>query len=191
MHLFSCIVESCSANGSNGLGRFSISIPRTSASSGAGSRKPTGIIDVALIQSLVGRAKWLIWSRTMVILSSTNAIISQRRAFELVARRAKARFVLGLSATVARKDGHHPIIFMQCGPVRHRVDARAQTVGRGISPPRETSADRISVAANLWRPLSVLHAMRSTRPSRRTKSRNNLIFDDVLKALEAKRRPLC
>ena len=31
---------------------------------------------------------------------------------------------LGLSATVTRKDGHHPIIFMQCGPVRYRVDAR-------------------------------------------------------------------
>jgi len=35
-----------------------------------------------------------------------------------------------LSATVARKDGHHPIIFMQCGPVRHRVNARAQAVAR-------------------------------------------------------------
>jgi superfamily II DNA or RNA helicase len=35
-----------------------------------------------------------------------------------------------LSATVARKDGHHPIIFMQCGPVRHRVNARAQAAAR-------------------------------------------------------------
>ena len=43
---------------------------------------------------------------------------------------AKARFVLGLSATVARKDGHHPIIFMQCGPVRHQVNARAQAASR-------------------------------------------------------------
>ena len=52
------------------------------------------------------------------------------RSFELVARRAKARFVTGLSATVARKDGHHPIIFMQCGPVRYRVDAKKQAAGR-------------------------------------------------------------
>jgi very-short-patch-repair endonuclease len=51
-------------------------------------------------------------------------------SFEQVVRRAKARFVLGLSATVTRKDGHHPIIFMQCGPVRHRVDARAQAAAR-------------------------------------------------------------
>jgi very-short-patch-repair endonuclease len=51
-------------------------------------------------------------------------------SFEAVVRQAKARFVLGLSATIARKDGHHPIITMQCGPVRHRVDARVQAAGR-------------------------------------------------------------
>jgi hypothetical protein len=34
-----------------------------------------------------------------------------------------------MSATVARKDGH-PIIFMQCGPVRHQVNARAQAASR-------------------------------------------------------------
>ncbi len=51
-------------------------------------------------------------------------------SFEQVVRRAKARFVLGLSATVTRKDGHHPVIFMQCGPVRHRVDAKAQAAAR-------------------------------------------------------------
>src|SRR5208283_5206012 len=51
-------------------------------------------------------------------------------SFELVARRAKAKFVTGLSATVTRKDGHHPIIFMQCGPVRYRVDAKKQAAAR-------------------------------------------------------------
>lgn len=53
-------------------------------------------------------------------------------SFELVARRAKARYVPSLSATVARKDGHHPIIFMQCGPVRHRASAREQAAEHGI-----------------------------------------------------------
>ena len=51
-------------------------------------------------------------------------------SFEQVARQAKARFVTGLSATVTRKDGHHPIIFMQCGPLRHRVNAREQAASR-------------------------------------------------------------
>jgi superfamily II DNA or RNA helicase len=31
----------------------------------------------------------------------------------------KARFVLGLTATPIRRDGQQPIIFMQCGPIRH------------------------------------------------------------------------
>src|SRR5258705_8518339 len=43
---------------------------------------------------------------------------------------SKARYFLGLSATVTRKDGHHPIIVMQCGPVRHRVDARSEAAKR-------------------------------------------------------------
>ena len=42
----------------------------------------------------------------------------------------KRDIVTGLSATVTRKDGHHPIIFMQCGPVRYRVDARRQAAAR-------------------------------------------------------------
>ena len=45
-------------------------------------------------------------------------------SFELVARASKARYVTGPSATAVRKDGHHPIIFMQCGPIRHSVGAR-------------------------------------------------------------------
>ena len=38
--------------------------------------------------------------------------------FESVLRQIKAKYVLGLTATPTRKDGHHPIIYMQCGPVR-------------------------------------------------------------------------
>lgn len=42
-------------------------------------------------------------------------------------KEVKARYVMGLTATPARKDGHHPIIFMQCGPIRYRMKARAMT----------------------------------------------------------------
>lgn len=46
---------------------------------------------------------------------------------ERVLRAAPARYVTGLTATPKRRDGHHPIITMQCGPVRHTIghdDAR-------------------------------------------------------------------
>jgi superfamily II DNA or RNA helicase len=38
-------------------------------------------------------------------------------------RQVKAKFIVGLTATPTRKDGHHPIIFMQCGPIRFNLSA--------------------------------------------------------------------
>jgi len=51
-------------------------------------------------------------------------------SFEQVLRQVKARYITGLTATPQRKDGHHPIIVMQCGPIRHRVDAKEQALAR-------------------------------------------------------------
>lgn len=44
-------------------------------------------------------------------------------SFERIMRFANARYVYGLTATPIRKDGHQPIIFMQCGTIRHSVVA--------------------------------------------------------------------
>lgn len=53
--------------------------------------------------------------------------------FESVLKAVEAKYVYGLSATPVRKDGHHPIIFMQCGPVRYLVDAKSQAEKRTFS----------------------------------------------------------
>jgi superfamily II DNA or RNA helicase len=97
---------------------------------GGGRKKPTGLIDVAVIQSLVRKdvVDDCVANYGHVIVDECHHLSAH--SFEQVVRRAKARFVLGLSATVTRKDGHHPIIFMQCGPVRHHVDAKAQAAAR-------------------------------------------------------------
>ena len=97
---------------------------------GGGRNKPTGLLDVAVIQSLVRKdvVNDCVAEYGQVIVDECHHLSAH--SFEQVVRRAKARFVLGLSATVTRKDGHHPIIFMQCGPVRHRVDAKAQAAAR-------------------------------------------------------------
>ncbi|SFG38732.1 hypothetical protein SAMN05518801_12133 [Novosphingobium sp. CF614] len=156
---------------------------------GGGRRKPTGIIDVAVIQSLVrkGEVSDMVADYGHIVVDECHHLSAA--SFELVARRAKARYVLGLSATVARKDGHHPIIFMQCGPVRHRVDARVQAAERGIAHRarhRRTAFRLPSPLATLDRPSmpAVYAALAQDEP------RNDLIFDDVLKALEAKRSPV-
>jgi superfamily II DNA or RNA helicase len=97
---------------------------------GGGRRRPTGLIDVAVMQSLVrkGVTDDCVAEYGQLIVDECHHLSA--RSFEQVARQAQAKFVVGLSATVTRKDGHHPIIFMQCGPVRHRVDARAQAAAR-------------------------------------------------------------
>ena len=52
--------------------------------------------------------------------------------FEMILKYANAKYVYGLTGTPTRQDGHHPIIFMQCGAIRYRVDAKAQAVKRGF-----------------------------------------------------------
>ena len=97
---------------------------------GGGRRKPLGTIDVALIQSLVrkGVVDDRVGEYGHLIVDECHHLSAQ--SFEQVARRARAKFVTGLSATVTRKDGHHPIIFMQCRPVRYQVNAKAQAALR-------------------------------------------------------------
>ncbi len=51
-------------------------------------------------------------------------------SFDAILKTAKAKYVYGLTATPIRKDGHHPIIFMQCGPVRYRDNAKKQAEKR-------------------------------------------------------------
>ncbi|NBB79767.1 MAG: DEAD/DEAH box helicase family protein [Verrucomicrobia bacterium] len=97
---------------------------------GGGRRKLRGQIDVALIQSMV--RKDVVDDRIAdyghLIIDECHHLSAQ--SFERAVSRAKAKHVLGLSATVQRKDGHHPIIFMQCGPIRHRVGAKDQAKAR-------------------------------------------------------------
>ncbi len=156
---------------------------------GGGKRKPTGVIDVALIQSLVrnGEVDDLVARYGHLVVDECHHLSAA--SFELVARRSKACFVLGLSATVARKDGHHPIIFMQCGPVRHKVDAWTHAPERGIRHrvrDRSTKFELPASLASMERPpMPEIYAALA-----QDDERNDLIFDDVLEALERKRSPI-
>lgn len=156
---------------------------------GGGKRKPSGRIDVAVIQSLVrkGEVSDLVAGYGQLIVDECHHLSA--RSFEQVARRSKARFVLGLSATVARKDGHQPIIFMRCGPVRYRVDAKEQAERRGFEHRVQVRATDFQLPTQLLAqervPMPELYAALAA-----DEARNALIFDDVLTALEAGRYPL-
>lgn len=107
--------------------------PKRIGALGGGRKRLTSMLDVALVQSLARKdiVRDEVAQYGQMIIDECHHVCA--RSFERVARRAKARFVLGLSATPTRKDGHHPILFMQCGPIRHRVDARRQAATRPFS----------------------------------------------------------
>jgi len=162
---------------------------RTIGRIGGGRTKPTGLLDVAVIQSMVrnGVVNDLAGNYGHLIVDECHHLSAQ--SFEQVARQAKAKFVTGLSATVTRKDGHHPIIFMQCGPVRYRGNAKQQTAAH----PFEHS---VIVRPTGFRPL------RPANPDVRVQfhelyeeliadeERNRLICDEVIQALRDGRSPL-
>jgi superfamily II DNA or RNA helicase len=110
-------------------------------------------------------------------------------SFELVARRSKARYVLGLSATIARKDGHHPIIFMQCGLVRHRVDAKSQAAMRPFSHKVSIRETGFRLTPDLENQ-SLMQIAAIYAALAKDEKRNDRIFDDVLRSLEVGRRPV-
>ena len=156
---------------------------------GGGRKKPTGLLDVAVIQSMVrnGVVDDLAGHYGHLIVDECHHLSAQ--SFERVARQAPAKFVTGLSATVTRKDGHHPIIFMQCGPVRYRVNAKQQA----LAHPFEHTV--------IVRPTG-FRSLRPADPDVRVQfyelyeeliadeERNRLICSEVTKALRDGRSPL-
>lgn len=86
---------------------------------GGGRMKATGKIDIAVMQSLSrqGEVKPLVEDYGQIIVDECHHVGAA--SFEAIMKRARARYVLGLTATPVRRDGQQPIIFMQCGPIRH------------------------------------------------------------------------
>lgn len=150
-----------------------------------GSQKNTlhEIVDIAIIQSALsdGEAKDLVKNYGMVIVDECHHISAVN--FEKVLKSANAKYVYGLTATPTRQDGHHPIIFMQCGPIRYKVDAKEQAEKRPFEHyliPRFTSfrsaADKTITA--LYKELS------------ENQLRNDLIVNDVIETLSDGRTPI-
>jgi len=155
---------------------------------GGGRRKPKGQVDVALIQSLVrkGEVDDIVGNYGHLVVDECHHLSAV--SFELVARRSKARYILGLSATVTRKDGHHPIIVMQCGPVRHRVDARSEAAKRPFDHVVRIRETSFQLQATLGTSAPSIQDVFKELVD--DEARNDLIFVDVLCALEAGRSPV-
>jgi superfamily II DNA or RNA helicase len=86
---------------------------------GGGKNKPSGKIDIAVMQSLSRREDLveLLDVYGQIIVDECHHVSAF--SFESILKQVKSRYVVGLTATPIRRDGHQPIILMQCGPIRH------------------------------------------------------------------------
>jgi superfamily II DNA or RNA helicase len=160
--------------------------PKSIGRIGGGTNSPTGSLDIAILQSLnrKGAVRELVSEYGHVIVDECHHVPAF--TFEQVLDRAKARYLLGLTATPIRKDGHHPIVMMQCGPIRYRVTARSQAASRPFDHvviPRATGFRMPAGDAGVGIQ-SVYSALITDE------ERNELIFKDLVKAVEKGRSPL-
>jgi superfamily II DNA or RNA helicase len=153
---------------------------------GGGKHKRTGHIDIALFQSIyVGKeVKEFVADYGHVIVDECHHISAV--SFEQVMKKVRAKYVLGLTATLTRKDGKHPIVLMQCGPVRFKADPRTQAKiqpFRHLVVPRYTDFKLTESETDI--PIQQLYDQLLKH-----EARNDLIFDDLLKSLDSGRSPI-
>ncbi len=106
--------------------------------------------------------------------------------FERVLRNVKAKYVVGLTATPLRKDGHHPIILMQCGPIRFNVSSKKQASISGIQHEVIPKFTEFTVPAE-WTDIGIQDIYSALVND---DQRTELIVADVVQAIEDKRVPL-
>ena len=152
---------------------------------GGGKNTLGGIVDIAIIQSMFEgedkHVKEFASEYDMVICDECHHVAAF--SFEKVMKAVRAKYVYGLSATPVRQDGHHPIIFMQCGPIRYLVDAKQQAEQRAFSHyliPRLTKT-RLPEAQGIQDVYTAL--VQNTL-------RNSALVKDVLAAVKSSRTPL-
>nr|WP_319495302.1 DEAD/DEAH box helicase family protein [uncultured Desulfobacter sp.] len=154
----------------------------------AGKDRLSCIIDIAVMQSLnnKGDVKDVVKNYGMILVDECHHVPAV--TFEQILKKATAKYIYGLTATPARPDGHHPIIFFYCGPVRFSVDAKKQAEQRPFDHyliPRFTSfrtppgEDDVQLS---------LQEIKTGLVS--DEIRNQLIIDDVVESYEKGRKSL-
>lgn len=152
---------------------------------GGGGKKITNIVDVALMQSLFrkGSVRDFVADYAQTIVDECHHVSAF--SFEAVMKQVKSRYIIGLTATPVRKDGHHPIIIMQCGPLRFRVSEKTQAAARAFDHtvvPRETG---LIIPGDSDISIQEIYGVLS-----RDEKRNEMIIADVIAAVGEGKSPL-
>ena len=144
-----------------------------------------GKVDIALMQSCLedDGVKPFVRNYGMLVVDECHHVSAVN--FERVLKYVNARYVYGLTATAIRKDGHQPIIFMQCGPIRYSADTKTQMTSQTFERllvPRFTSYRELTDDKSTYAPMIQKMA--------EDESRNRLITNDVCEALKEGRSPI-
>ena len=157
---------------------------------GGGRNKPTGLLDVAVIQSLVRKdvVNDCVADYGQVIVDECHHLSAH--SFEQVVRRAKARFVLGLSATVdaegrSSSDHFHAVRpraasggCESAGGGDDRSNTRSLFARPRFRPPADTGTDKRIEFQSLYQLLVD------------DETRNRAICEEVVQAVRDGRSPL-
>jgi len=160
--------------------------PKSIGQIGGGKTDRTGGIDVGILQNLHRKeeVKDFVAEYGQVIVDECHHISAF--TFEQVMKQVKARYVVGLTATPTRKDGHHPIIYMQCGPIQFSLSARKMTEETPFEHKVIPRYTEFRLAPDLTD--VTIHDVYAALVNDR--HRNELIASDLIKATEAGRSPL-
>ena len=149
---------------------------------GGGKAKPTGKIDIAVMQSLSrqGEINSLVENYGHVIVDECHHVGAV--SFDAILKRVKAKYVLGLTATPIRRDGQQPIIFMQCGPIRHTAQ-RPESAPQDLEVVPVILGDRIDLPADV----GIQEVFKSLSSD---ENRTHAIVAEIKKAFEQGRKVL-
>ncbi|MCR5400023.1 MAG: DEAD/DEAH box helicase family protein [Treponema sp.] len=157
----------------------------------AGKDKSTGIIDIAIVNSLVEKQSDEVKPRSykygMLIVDECHHV-SAFTTENLVAS-FKSKYVYGLTATPIRRDGHQKIIFYQCGKVLYSTTTKQMNATQSFSHyfiPRFTSFHYLAEKTDNKNPSINQYYEKIIENS----ARNELIISDVKSAIENQRTPL-
>ena len=159
--------------------------PKEIGQIGAGKKTGNGRLDVAMIQSLVRNEKVedLVANYGQVIVDECHHLPAD--SYERVLAEAKARYVVGLTATPQLRDGHQPITRMQLGPVRFAIDPKSQAARRPFAQKLVVRETAFKASSEGTPAIQQWYAALAT-----DEKRNRLILDDVIQALEQGASPI-
>ena len=153
---------------------------------GGGKSERTGCVDIAIIQSTHDKngVKDFVAEYGQVIVDECHHLSAF--TFEQVMKQVKAKYILGLTATPERKDGHHPIIYMQCGPSRFKLSARSMTAATPFDHEVISRLTEFCLPSEqIDTTIQELYAALAN-----DSARNELIVADLVRAVEDGRSPL-